>query len=142
MIAIGSDHGGYALKEIVKKHLQEKGYEILDVGCDSLDACDYPVYGKKVGEEVASGRCEKGVAICTTGIGISIAANKIPGIRAALCSEPLSARMTRLHNDANVLAMGAGFVGKELALEITDVFFDTKFSNAERHIRRVNSIEK
>jgi ribose 5-phosphate isomerase B len=142
MIAIGSDHGGYELKEIVKTHLQEKGYEIKDIGCNSIESCDYPEYGKKVGEEVASGRCEKGVVICTTGIGISIAANKVSGIRAALCSEALSAKMSRLHNDANILAMGAGFTGKELALEITDVFFETEFSNVERHIRRINSIEK
>jgi ribose 5-phosphate isomerase B len=141
MIAIGSDHGGFALKEIVKTHLLEKGYEVYDVGCNSLDSCDYPVFGKLVGEEVASGRCEKGVAICTTGIGISIAANRISGVRAALCSEPLSAKMTRLHNDANVLAMGAGLTGKEMALEITDVFFETEFSNEERHIRRVEAIE-
>lgn len=142
MIAVGSDHGGYALKEIIKKHLLEKGYEVKDFGCDSSDACDYPTYGEIVGKAVASGECEKGVIICTTGIGISIAANKIAGVRAALCSEPLSARLTRLHNNANILAMGAGFIGKELALEITDVFFETEFSNIERHIRRVKSIEK
>lgn len=141
MIAIGCDHGGYELKECVKNHLIEKGYEVKDMGCDCKEACDYPMYGKKVGEAVASGMCEKGVVICTTGIGISIAANKVPGIRAALCSETVSAKMTRLHNNANVLAMGAGFVGKILALEITDVFFETEFTGEERHVRRVNLIE-
>lgn len=141
MIAIGCDHGGYDLKVQVKKHLQAKGYEVMDMGCDSVNSCDYPMYGRKVGEAVASGECEKGVVICTTGIGISIAANKVPGVRAAVCSEPLSAKMTRLHNDANVLAMGAGFVGTMLALEITDVFFETEFSEMEKHSRRIHSIE-
>lgn len=141
MIAIGCDHGGYELKEHVKKHLMEIGYEVTDMGCDSTDSCDYPIYGKKVAEAVAAGTCEKGIVICTTGIGISIAANKVPGVRAALCSEPLSAKMTRLHNNANVLAMGAGLIGKNMALEITDVFFGTDFSEEEKHERRVNLIE-
>lgn len=142
MIAIGSDHGGYDLKEAVKAYLLENGYQVKDLGCDKKESCDYPSYGKAVGKEVANGNCEKGIVICTTGIGISIAANKIHGVRAALCSEPLSAKMTRLHNDANVLAMGAGFVGKNLALEITEVFLKTEFSNEERHERRVNLIEE
>lgn len=142
MIAIGSDHGGYELKEHVKKHLIEAGYDIIDMGCDSADSCDYPIYGKKVAEAVAAGTCEKGIAICTTGIGISIAANKVSGVRAALCSEPYSAKMTRLHNNANVLAMGAGLIGKNMALEITDVFLGTEFSKEEKHTRRVDLIEK
>lgn len=141
MIAIGCDHGGYELKEHVKKYLIDIGYEVTDMGCDSTESCDYPIYGKKVAEAVAAGTCEKGIVICTTGIGISIAANKVPGVRAALCSEPLSAKMTRLHNNANVLAMGAGLIGKNMALEITDVFLDTDFSEEEKHGRRVGLIE-
>ncbi len=141
MIAIGSDHGGYALKEQVKAHLIKIGYEVKDLGCDNLNSCDYPMYGKLVGEAVVSGECEKGIVICTTGIGISITANKVPGVRAALCSEPLSAKMTRLHNDANVLAMGGGLIGVNMALEITDVFLSTEFSAEEKHARRVGQIE-
>ena len=111
MIAIGSDHGGFDLKEKVKAHLLEKGYEVKDVGCYEKVSVDYPTFGHAVAKAVAAGECEKGIVICTTGIGISITANKTAGIRCALCSEPLSAKMTRLHNDANVLAMGAALVG-------------------------------
>lgn len=142
MIAIGSDHGGYGLKEAVKKHLEERGIPFRDMGCDGTASVDYPVYGRAVAKAVADGSCEKGIVVCTTGIGISITANKVPGIRCALCSDSLSAKMTRLHNDANVLALGGGFVGKNLALEIVDVFLDTAFSGEERHQRRIDLIEK
>lgn len=142
MVAIGCDHGGYDLKELVKKHLEEKGISVHDLGCYSKDAVDYPVYGKAVAREVASGKSEKGIVICTTGIGISISANKVKGVRAALCGDIFSARMTRLHNDANVLAMGAGIVGPNLALEIVDTFLETDFSGALRHQRRVDLIEE
>ncbi|MCD8132188.1 MAG: ribose 5-phosphate isomerase B [Lachnospiraceae bacterium] len=141
MIAIGSDHGGFDLKEAVKAHLAEQGYEVKDFGCYSHDSVDYPVYGKAVGNAVAGGECEKGIVICTTGIGISMAANKIKGVRCALCSEAYSARLTRLHNDANVLAMGGGMVGPLLAMEIVDTFLNTEFSGEERHLRRVGMIE-
>ncbi len=137
MIAIGSDHGGYALKEHIKAYLMSKGITCLDVGCDSLDSCDYPVFGKAVGEAVASGQCEKGIVICTTGIGISISANKVKGIRAALCADSFTAEMTRRHNDSNVLALGAGIVGPNLADRIVDVFLSTEFEGG-RHERRVN----
>ncbi len=141
MIAIGSDHGGYDLKEKVVKHLTEAGYEVKDMGCDSKASCDYPVYGHAVAAAVADGSCEKGIVICTTGIGISITANKVAGIRCALCADSVSAKLTRLHNDANVLAMGAGIVGENLAMEIVDTFLNTAFSGEERHQRRVDLIE-
>ena len=141
MIAIGSDHGGYDLKEAVKKHLEDKGYEVKDMGCYSKESVDYPVYGKAVAKEVASGNAEKGIVVCTTGIGISITANKVKGIRCALCSEPLSAKMTRLHNDANVLALGGGMIGQNLAMEIVDTFLETEFSGEARHQRRIDLIE-
>ena len=137
MIAIGSDHGGYALKEHIKAYLTSKGMTCLDVGCESLESCDYPIYGKAVGEAVASGKCEKGIVICTTGIGISITANKVKGIRAALCADSFTAEMTRRHNDSNVLALGAGVVGPNLADRIVDVFLSTEFEGG-RHERRVN----
>ena len=137
MIAIGSDHGGYALKEHIKAYLTSKGMTCLDVGCKSLESCDYPIYGKAVGEAVASGKCEKGIVICTTGIGISISANKVKGIRAALCADSFTAEMTRRHNDSNVLALGAGIVGPNLADRIVDVFLSTEFEGG-RHERRVN----
>lgn len=141
MIAIGSDHGGYDLKELVIKHLEEKGVDVNDMGCYDKSSCDYPIYGKAVAKAVADGSCDKGIVICTTGIGISIVANKVRGIRAALCADTLSAKMTRLHNDANVLAMGAGIVGPNLALEIVDTFLNTGFSEEEKHKRRVAAIE-
>ena len=141
MIAIGSDHGGYDLKEEVKKYLEEAGYAYKDMGCDTKASCDYPVYGRAVAEAVADGSCEKGIVICTTGIGISITANKVPGIRCALCADSTSAKLTRLHNNANVLAMGAGIVGNNLALEIVKTFLETEFSGEERHQRRVDLIE-
>ena len=141
MIAIGSDHGGYDLKEVVIAHLKEKGIDVKDMGCYDKSSCDYPVYGKAVAEAVADGSCEKGIVICTTGIGISITANKVKGIRAALCADTLSAKLTRLHNNSNVLALGAGIVGPNLALEIVDTFIGTEFSNEERHQRRIDAIE-
>ena len=124
------------------EHLKEKGMEVKDVGCFNKESCDYPIFGRAVGEAVASGECEKGIVICTTGIGISIAANKVKGVRAALCTDSLCARMTRLHNDANVLALGANIVGPGLALEIVDVFLGTEFSGEERHQRRIDLLEK
>lgn len=141
MISIGCDHGGYELKEKIKKHLEDRGFEVKDVGCSSRDSCDYPVFGHAAAREVAEGSCEKGIVICTTGIGISISANKVPGIRCALCSDPLSAKLTRLHNNANMLALGAGIVGENLAKDIVDTFIDTPFSGEERHMRRVALIE-
>jgi ribose 5-phosphate isomerase B len=137
MIAIGSDHGGYALKEHIKAYLTSKGISCMDVGCDSPESCDYPIFGKAVGEAVASGKCEKGIVICTTGIGISISANKVKGVRAALCADSFTAEMTRRHNDSNVLALGAGIVGPNLADRIVDVFLSTEFEGG-RHERRVN----
>ena len=139
MIAIASDHGGYALKEHIKAYLAAKGIPCQDFGTHSTDSCDYPVFGKAAAEAVASGQCEKGIVICTTGIGISITANKVKGIRCALCADSLSAEMTRRHNDANMLAMGAGIVGPNLAERIVDVFLATEFEGG-RHARRVGLI--
>ena len=142
MIALGSDHGGYDLKEVVQEHLQKRGFEVKDFGTYSKESCDYPDFGRAAAEAVASGECEKGIVICTTGIGISIVANKVKGIRCALCSETTSARLTREHNDANMLAMGGGLVGNLLALEIVDTFLDTEFSEMEKHSRRISKIEE
>lgn len=139
MIALGSDHGGFPLKERVKAYLDKEGIPYQDYGCHSTESCDYPIYGKAAAEAVASGACDKGIVICTTGIGISIAANKVKGIRCALCSEPLSAEMTRRHNDANMLAMGAGMVGPNLAERIVEIFLRTEFEGG-RHARRVGLI--
>ena len=142
MLAIGCDHAGYELKQEIIKHLEEKGIEYKDFGCYSAEAVDYPVYGKRVGHAVADGECEKGILICGTGIGISMAANKIKGVRAALCSDCFTAEATRLHNDANILAMGGRVVGTGLALKIVDTFLNTEFSGAERHIARIRQIEE
>lgn len=142
MIAIGSDHGGFELKEVVTAHLQEKGIAYKDFGCYGKDSCDYPIFGRAVAEAVAAGECEKGIVICTTGIGISITANKIKGVRCALCSDTLTAQMTRLHNDANVLAMGGGIVGPNLGVSIVDAFLQTEFSEEEKHVRRISLIEQ
>ena len=141
MIAIGSDHGGYELKESVKRYLEEKGIAYQDMGCDSKASVDYPVYGHAVAKAVADGVCDRGIVVCTTGIGISIAANKVRGIRCALCSDTLSAKMTRLHNDANVLALGGGMLGVNLALDIVETFLETPFSGEEKHRRRIDAIE-
>ena len=142
MIAIGSDHGGFDLKEIVISHLQEQGIECKDFGCYDKNSCDYRIYGRAVAEAVAKGECEKGIVICTTGIGISITANKVKGIRCALCADTLTAQLTRQHNDANVLAMGGGIVGPNLAVSIVDTFLQTAFSEEEKHCRRVGLIEQ
>ena len=139
MIAIASDHGGYALKEHIKAYLAAKGITCQDFGTNSTESCDYPIFGKAAAEAVASGQCEKGIVICTTGIGISITANKVKGIRCALCADSLSAELTRRHNDANMLAMGAGIIGPNLAERIVDVFLSTEFEGG-RHARRVNLI--
>lgn len=141
MIAIGCDHGGYVMKQAVMQHLEERGIEYHDYGCYSTVSCDYPYYARMVAEAVVSGECEKGILICTTGVGVSIVANKVRGVRCALCSDPTVARMTRVHNDANVLAIGAGVVGDLLAFDIVDTFLDTDFSNGERHVRRIRAIE-
>ena len=141
MIAIGSDHGGYGLKQEIMAHLKEQGVEYKDYGCYDEKSCDYPVYAKKVANAIVSGECEKGILICGTGIGMSMAANKIKGIRAALCSDCFSAQATKEHNNANVLCMGARVIGPELAFRIADTFLDSKFSNDERHIRRISMLE-
>jgi len=141
MIAIGSDHGGYALKEQIKKHLDELGLAYRDYGTDSEASCDYPIYGEAVARAVAGGEAERGIVICGTGIGISIAANKVRGIRAAVCGDCYSAEMTRRHNDANVLCMGARVVGEGLAMKIVDVFLETPFEGG-RHARRVAKIHE
>lgn len=141
MIGLGSDHGGYDLKQAVIAYLEEQGIAYKDFGCMDKNSCDYPIYGKAVAEAVADGTCEKGIVICTTGIGISMVANKVPGVRCALCADTVSAQLTRLHNDANVLAMGGGIVGNNLALSIVDAFLHTEFSGEEKHRRRVSLIE-
>lgn len=141
MIALGCDHGGYGLMQEVIRHLEDRGLEYKNYGCYSEESVDYPVYAKAAANAVAAGECEKGILICGTGIGISIAANKVPGIRAALCHDCFSAEATRQHNDANMLAMGARVIGHGLALKIVDIFLDTPFSNDERHIRRIGMIE-
>lgn len=141
MIALGSDHGGYDLKVQVMEHLKERGLEIRDFGCFDKSSCDYPDFGQAAAKAVAEGICSKGIVICTTGIGISIAANKVKGIRCAFCTDPYLAKMTRLHNNANMLALGGGVTGKNLAMEIVDTFLDTEFSEGENHIRRVSKLE-
>ncbi len=141
MIALGSDQAGYELKQVIMKHLEERGLEYKDYGSYNADPVDYPVYGKKVAEAIVSGECDRGILICGTGIGISIAANKVKGIRAAVCSDCFSAEATRLHNDANILAFGARVIGPGLAEKIVDTFLDTEFSGAERHVRRVEMLD-
>ena len=142
MLAIGCDHGGYELKQEIIKHLEKRGLEFKDFGCYSEASVDYPEYGRAVAHAVANGECEKGILICGTGIGISITANKVKGIRAALCTDCFCAQATREHNDANVLALGGRVVGPGLALKIVDTFLDTPFSGDERHQRRINLIEE
>ncbi|MBO6133109.1 MAG: ribose 5-phosphate isomerase B [Lachnospiraceae bacterium] len=140
-ISIGSDHGGYDLKLMVIEHLKEAGHEVTDEGCHSKDSCDYPEFGHAVAKKVAAGEADKGIVICSTGIGISISANKVPGIRCALCTNSTMARLTREHNDANVLAMGAVITGQWLAMDIVDTFLNTEFSGVDRHARRISKIE-
>lgn len=141
MIALGCDHGGFALKLEIMKHLEEKQIAYKDYGTDSEESCDYPIYGEAVGKAVASEECELGIIICGTGIGISIAANKVKGVRAALCGDCFSAEMTRKHNDANVLALGARVLGTGLALKIVDTFLENEFEGG-RHARRVELLSE
>lgn len=141
MIAIGSDHGGFDLKQVIIGYLKEKSIPYRDYGCPDKSSCDYPVFGRAAAKAVASGECDRGIVVCTTGIGISIVANKVPGIRCALCQDSYSAKMTRLHNDANMLALGGGIVGPSLALEIVETFLNTPFSDEEKHKRRIGLIE-
>lgn len=138
-IAMGNDHTAVELKNIIKEFVEEKGYEVLDLGVNSTESCDYPIYGEKVGRAVASGEADLGIAICGTGIGISLAANKVQGIRACVCSEPYSAKLSRMHNNTNVLSFGARVVGSEMAKMITEEWLDAKFEG-ERHQRRVDLI--
>ena len=139
-ISIACDHGAVALKNAVKAHLIAQGHEVLDFGTDSTDSCDYPDFAGPAARAVASRECERGIVLCTTGIGVSIAANKVRGIRCALLSDLMSARLTREHNDANMMALGAGVVGEKLALEIVDVFLSTPFSGGARHLRRLEKL--
>lgn len=141
MIAVGSDHGGLELKKFIMKYLDEAKIEYKDLGTYTSDSVDYPVYGKRVVDAILSKECDKGILICGTGIGISIMANRYKGIRAALCSDCFSAEATRLHNDANVLALGGRVLGEELALKIVKTFLETPFSEDERHKRRVEMLE-
>ena len=141
MIVIGCEHGGYELKKEIGSYLDGKGIAYKDYGWDSMASVDYPVYARKVAHAILDGECDKGILICGTGIGISIAANKIPGIRAALCTDCFCAQATREHNDANILALGGRVVGPGLAVKIVETFLETPFSNDERHIRRINLIE-
>ena len=138
-IAIGNDHVGVELKQYLIKHLEGMGHEVANFGCDSPESTDYPIYAERVARAVVSGECEKGILICGTGIGISISANKIHGVRCALCSEPVSARLSREHNDANIVAMGARTIGPAMAEAIVDVFLTTGFDGG-RHQRRVDKI--
>lgn len=140
MIAIASDHGGFAMKTQLIEHLKGQGVEIEDLGCYSEESVDYPHYAAKLGRAVADGTYERGILVCGTGIGMCIAANKIPGVRAALCADCYSAEMTRQHNDANVLCLGGRTLGPELAKRITDIFLQSAFSGAEKHSRRVAMI--
>ena len=136
-IAIACDHGALTLKNKLVSHLTAKGYEMVDFGTHTLDSCDYPDFAAPAAKAVAAGECEKGIVLCTTGIGVSITANKVDGIRCALLSDVMSARMTREHNDTNMMAMGAGVVGEMLALQIADTWLGTEFSQDERHQRRI-----
>ena len=140
-IAMGNDHSAIELKNIIKEFVESKGYEVIDLGTNSTESCDYPVYGEKVGRAVASGEADLGIAICGTGVGISLAANKVKGIRACVCSEPYTAKLSRMHNNSNVLAFGARVVGVELAKMILDEFFGAEFEGG-RHQRRVDMIRE
>ena len=139
-ISIGCDHGALALKNKVVEHLTAQGHEVVDFGTHTLDSCDYPDFAAAAAKAVASGECEKGIVLCTTGIGVSIAANKIDGVRCALLSDLMTARMTREHNDTNMMAIGAGVVGEMLALQIVDTWLTTPFSHNERHQRRIDKV--
>ena len=139
-IAIACDHGALALKNAMIAHLEKKGYTVVNFGTDTLDSCDYPDFAAPAAKAVAAGECDKGIVLCTTGIGISITANKVKGIRCALLSDVMSARMTREHNDTNMMAIGAGVVGQMLALEIADTWLGTEFSGEARHQRRIDKM--
>ena len=139
-ISVGCDHGALALKNKVVAHLTAQGHEVVDFGTHTPDSCDYPEFAAAAAKAVASGECDKGIVLCTTGIGVSISANKIDGVRCALLSDPWSAKMTRLHNDTNVMALGAGVVGENLALEIVDIWVGTEFSGEARHQRRIDKV--
>ena len=139
-ISIGCDHGALELKNVVVAHLTKKGYEVTDFGTYTPDSCDYPEFAEAAAKAVASGTCDKGIVLCTTGIGVSIAANKVKGIRCALLSDVMSARLTREHNDTNVMAIGAGVVGQMLALQIVDTWLGTEFSGEARHQRRIDKV--
>ena len=139
-IAIGCDHGALALKQALIAHLEKKGFEVKDFGTNSLDSCDYPDFAVPAARAVAGGECDKGIVLCTTGIGVSIAANKVKGIRCALLSDVISARMTREHNDTNMMAMGAAVIEQTLALEIVDTWLGTEFSGDARHQRRIDKV--
>ena len=139
-ISIGCDHGALALKDVLVAHLTKKGYEVKDFGTYTAASCDYPEFAAAAARAVASGECDKGIVLCTTGIGVSITANKIKGIRCALLSDVMSARMTREHNDTNMMALGAGVVGQLLALQIVDTWLETPFSGDERHQRRIDKL--
>ena len=139
-VSIGCDHGALEMKNKVVPYLQSKGYEVVDFGTYTADSCDYPEFAAAAARAVASGECDKGIVLCTTGIGVSITANKIDGIRCALLSDVKSAEMTRLHNDTNMMAMGAAVVSEELAMEIVDTWLDTEFSNEPRHQRRIDKM--
>lgn len=140
MLAIASDHGGFAMKQLLIDHLKESSVELEDLGCYSEDSVDYPVFAEKAARGVADGVYDRAILICGTGIGMSIAANKVPGVRAALCSDCYSAEMTRLHNDSNVLCLGGRTIGPELAKRITDIWIETPFSGMEKHARRIGMI--
>ena len=139
-ISVGCDHGALTLKNKVVEHLKKNGHEVMDFGTHTAASCDYPEFAAAAAKAVASGECEKGIVLCTTGIGVSISANKVDGIRCALLSDVWSAKMTRLHNDTNMMALGAGVVGENLALEIVDIWVGTEFSGDERHQRRINKL--
>ena len=139
-IAIACDHGALELKNTVKNHLEKQGHQVQDFGTHTLDSCDYPDFAAAAAKAVAKGECERGIVLCTTGIGVSITANKVDGIRCALLSDVMSARMTREHNDTNMMALGAGIVSTQLALEIVDIWLGTEFSHNERHQRRIDKL--
>ena len=140
-IAIGCDHGAFDMKCLVIEHLKAQGHEVKDFGSYDKNSIDYPAIGLATAEAVASGECDKGIVMCTTGIGISIVANKVKGIRAALCNDCTSARLTRMHNDANVLALGGGVIGPNRALDIVDIFLSTEFCGEEKHVRRLSQLK-
>ena len=139
-IAIGNDHAAVELKNIIKEHLEAQGHEVINVGTDTNASCDYPVYGEKVGRLVASGEAEAGVLICGTGVGISIAANKVKGVRACVCSEPYTAKLSKMHNNSNIIAFGARVVGSEMAKMIVDTWLETEYEGGS-HQRRVDMLD-